>query len=185
LAPAVRVPLIIAAVAGLGAVAWFSYSPPAPQSPPVPAAPPTDQAVAQADAMPAPEASLPSPAPAPLPAQPPATPQSVAQWVAAATGANAEARAEAINALADAPKAQAVPVLRTVLSVGDPEVDRQLALSSLQTLALKQGDADGSIRKILREAIYHGDNDSVTQGAQTVLEDIERASTQDAHDAAD
>jgi hypothetical protein len=98
----------------------------------------------------------------------------VARWISAATGSDAAARAEAITALGNAPKAQALPVLRKVLEVGDPEVDRQLALSSLHALALDQGDTDGRIRKALRDAVYHGDDDSVGQGAQTILEDIER-----------
>jgi hypothetical protein len=70
-----------------------------------------------------------------------------------------------------------------VLNTGEPEVDRPLALRSLRTLALHQGDTDGVIRNVLRQAIYHGDNEAVTQGAQAVLDDVEGASGQIAPNA--
>lgn len=102
-----------------------------------------------------------------------AAPDMVAQWLADAIGDDAKARAAAIAALATAPRAQAIPVLQKVLNSGDPQVDRSLALNSLRTLALQQGDADGSIRDALRQAIYHGDDEATTRDAQTVLDDVE------------
>jgi len=105
---------------------------------------------------------------------PPAPSQEiVARWIAAATGEDSQQRAAAITALAEAPQTQAVPVLSGVLTSGDPQVDRPLALRSLRTLALRQGDADGSIRTVLRQAIYHADEESLASGAQAVLDDIE------------
>jgi len=62
-----------------------------------------------------------------------------------------------------------------VLSAGERQVDRPLALKSLRTLALNQGDADEGIRNVLRQAIYHGDDDATVQGAQAVLDDVESA----------
>jgi hypothetical protein len=98
----------------------------------------------------------------------------VAKWIAEATGDDSKARAAAIVALARAPRLQAVPVLEKVLSVGEPHVDRPLALRSLRELALHQGDADGGIRDVLRHAIYHGDDEAAAQGAQVALDDVER-----------
>ncbi|MEP7243809.1 MAG: hypothetical protein ABI885_08990 [Gammaproteobacteria bacterium] len=101
----------------------------------------------------------------------------VAKWKADATGDDSAARASAIISLANAPKLQALPVLQRVLTSGEPQVDRPLALKSLRTLALTQGDADGGIRNVLREAIYHGGDEATTQGAQSVLDDVEGAAS--------
>jgi hypothetical protein len=103
------------------------------------------------------------------------TSQSVDEWIADSLSENRDKRSAAIIALAQAPRAQAVPALREVLEMGDAESDRQLALRSLHTLALDQGDDDGLIRDTFREAMYHGDDDSVTQSAQAYLEDVEAA----------
>jgi len=103
----------------------------------------------------------------------PVSPETLAQWIADANSGDSRTRAAAIIALAEAPKSQAVPVLDRILQVGEPQVDRQIALRSLHTLALQQGDADGSIRDVLRRAIYHGDDEGASQSAQAVLEDIE------------
>jgi len=97
---------------------------------------------------------------------------SVARWVADATGDDANARAAAIIALATAPRSQAVPVLNRLLDSGEVK-DRYLALNSLRTLALEQGDADGAIRDALRHAIYHGEDESVVSSVQGALDDIE------------
>jgi len=97
----------------------------------------------------------------------------VGKWVAAAGGADAKAREAAIAALAKAPRAQALPVLTRVLKSGDPRTDKPLALRSLRTLAIDQGDADNHIREALREAVYHGDDDALVQSAQTTLDDVE------------
>jgi hypothetical protein len=68
---------------------------------------------------------------------------------------------------------QAVPVLKQVIETGEPGTDRQIALQSLHTLALAQGDQDERIRTVLRSAIYHGDDEEASQSAQALLEDIE------------
>lgn len=68
--------------------------------------------------------------------------------------------------------------MERILQVGEPQVDRQIALRSLHTLAVQQGDADGRIRDVLRQAIYHGDDEGVSQSAQALLEDIEVASAE-------
>jgi hypothetical protein len=96
-----------------------------------------------------------------------------AQAIADTTSPDPRSRAVAIEALAIAPRSQAIPALESVLETGEPQVDRQIALQSLHTLALRQGDADGAIRDVLRGAIYHGDDEGAAQSAQAVLEDIE------------
>ena len=97
----------------------------------------------------------------------------VERWIADTQSQSAQTRAETIAALARAPKAQAVPALQRVLETGEPELDRQIALRSLHALALEHGDEDGAIREVLRGAIYHGDDEAVSQSAQAVLDDIE------------
>jgi len=111
------------------------------------------------------------------------TAETIAQWVADTQSTDARVRAAAIAALAEAPKAEAVPALERVLKAGEPEVDRQIAVRSLHVLALREADDDGAIRNVLRDAMYHGDDEGVTQSVQAVLEDIEaefalRASSQ-------
>lgn len=101
------------------------------------------------------------------------SPSTIARWIADTQSTDAKTRAAAIVALAAAPKAQAVPALKRVLEVGEPQVDRQIAVRSLHVLALQQADDDGAIRDVLRDAVYHGDDEGVTQSAQAVLEDIE------------
>ena len=49
-------------------------------------------------------------------------------------------------------------MLARLLTDGEPQVDRPLALRSLRDLALNQGDADSAIRDAVRHAIYHGDD---------------------------
>jgi HEAT repeat protein len=126
----------------------------------------------------------PLPAPAPevieqqaAPAQPlptrPAETKDVARWIADTQSYDAKTRATAIEALASAPKAQAIPALERVLESGEPQVDRQIALRSLHTLALSNGDSDGVIRDVIRHAMYHSEDEGVTQSAQAFLEDIE------------
>ena len=102
-----------------------------------------------------------------------ATPDVVARWIADTQSTDARTRAAAIAALAEAPKLQAMPALKRVLEVGEPQVDRQIALHSLHVLALNDGDGDGAIRDVLRHALYHGDDEGVMQSAQAVLDDIE------------
>lgn len=95
------------------------------------------------------------------------------RWITDTTSTDAGLRATAIAALADAPKAKAVPALEHVLEVGEPGRDRQIALRSLHKLALREGDDDGKIRDILRGAVYHGDDEDVSESARAFLEDIE------------
>ena len=99
----------------------------------------------------------------------------VTRWVADTQSTDAKTRAAAIEALANAPKSQAVPALKRVLESGEPQVDRQIALQSLHKLALIDGDNTGQIRDAIRHALYHSDDEGVTQSAQAVLEDIEAA----------
>jgi hypothetical protein len=104
----------------------------------------------------------------------------VAQWIAEAFDANPATRAAAIAALAAAPRSAVVPTLQRVLIAGEPMVDRPLALNSLRTLALQQGDGDGDVRDAMRQAIYDGSDDAISQRAQNVLEEVEAALDQQA-----
>lgn len=106
-----------------------------------------------------------------------ATAESIAQWIKDTESADAKTRAAAIAALADAPKAQAMPALERVLETGEPNVGRHIALRSMHALALRDGDSTGQIRDVMRHAIYHGDDEAVTQTAQSLLDDIEAAFT--------
>lgn len=157
-----RARLLFAALVVLGSLGFIGYSFfPGSRPDPVPAqftAPPQQSAPAAAAA--------PAPPPAPSADQ-------AATWIIDATGDDPAARATAIPALAALPPALALPVLQNVLRAGDPSVDRPLALQSLRALAIDTGDADGSIRGLLREAIYHGDDPGVVQAAQSTLDDIE------------
>ena len=102
-----------------------------------------------------------------------APPESVAQWIKDTQSLDPKTRAAAIAALADAPKSQAMPALERVIKTGEPDVDRHIALRSMHALALRDGDSTGQIRNVMRNAIYHGDDDGVTQTAQSLLDDIE------------
>jgi hypothetical protein len=99
----------------------------------------------------------------------------VERWIVDTQSNDAKARAVAIAALANAPKVRAMPALERVLESGEPQVDRQIALQSLHTLALSDGDENGRIRDAMRHAMYHSDDEGVTQSAQAFLEDIEAA----------
>lgn len=100
-----------------------------------------------------------------------------ARWISEVNHANADTRAAAIRALADAPRAEALPVLQNVLMNGEPQVDRPLALQSLRELALGQGDQDGKVREAIREAIYHNDdqNPTLLADAQDALDVVEES----------
>lgn len=112
----------------------------------------------------------------PSSAQPPTTTtDDIARWVTDTQSNDAKTRAAAIEALANAPKAQAIPALKRVLESGEPQVDRQIALRSLHLLALNDGDSNGAIRDTIRQAMYHSEDEGVTQSAQAFLEDIEAA----------
>lgn len=102
-------------------------------------------------------------------------PDTVEQWIKDTQDSDPKIRAAAIAKLANAPKSQALPVLKEVLDTGEPEVDRHIALRSLHTLALRDGDRDSQVRDVMRRAIYHSDNDGVTQTAQSLLDDVEAA----------
>lgn len=93
-------------------------------------------------------------------------------WIDAARGDDPAARAAAITALADATAAQALPVLRQVMETAEP-ADRLLALDALRNLAMRQGDADGSVREVLRLEAYDGTDESLALGAQAVLAELE------------
>jgi len=100
------------------------------------------------------------------------TAKKIAQWIAETDDEDPAVRAAAIDALANAPKSKAFPVLLHVMRSGFNE-DRQLALDSLHTLALNQGDENDEIRTALRLVIYDGDDETIISGAQIALEDIE------------
>lgn len=97
-----------------------------------------------------------------------------ARWVVESRSEDPQTRAAAIVALARAPKSVALPALRRILD-GPSSDEQQIALSSLHTIAIEQGDHDGRIRDTIRGAIYHGGDESVSQNAQALLEDIEAA----------
>lgn len=103
------------------------------------------------------------------------TADDVARWTADVSSGDAGKRAVAIAALANAPVPQALPVLRRVLMGGEPTVDRPLALRSLRDLALNNGDPNSSIRNTIREAIYHGDDQTMTADAQEALDVVEES----------
>jgi hypothetical protein len=103
------------------------------------------------------------------------TTDDVSRWIADTQNHDAKTRASAIAALAKAPKSQAVTALKRVLESGEQQVDRQIALHSLYELALQDGDNTGVIRDAIRHAMYHSDDEGVTQSAQALLEDIEAA----------
>lgn len=109
------------------------------------------------------------------PAASPASPKTVQQWIADTASGDAGKRAAAIAALAEAPRAEALPVLGRILTDGEPLVDRPLALRSLRDLALNQGDDDRAIRDAVRHAIYHGDDFTRVDDAQEVLDIIEES----------
>lgn len=96
----------------------------------------------------------------------------VQRWLQEIGDDDPERRAAAIAALAGAPREQAVPALLKVLGSG-ADLDRQLALNALRTLASDQGDAGGEIRTALRLAIYDGGDEVVAVGAQIALDDVE------------
>jgi hypothetical protein len=103
----------------------------------------------------------------------PVSAQDVERWTTEASGGDAGKRAAAITALAQAPVAQALPILRRVLMNGEPSADRPLALQSLRDLALNHGDPQSAIRNAIREAIYHGDDQTMAADAQEALDVIE------------
>jgi HEAT repeat protein len=107
-------------------------------------------------------------------AEPPSE-QAVATWIEQTNSADEQQRAAAIVALANAPKAAALPALRRVLEGGDPATERPLALQSLRDLALYQGDEDGTIRTVVRETIYHSDEAGLVERAQLALEIIDES----------
>ncbi len=98
--------------------------------------------------------------------------ENAARWIADVNSEDAARRAAAIDALADVPSATALPILQNVLTSGETSIDRPLAMKSLRTLALREGDANGAIRNVLREVVYHAD-EGVAQQAQSVLDDLE------------
>ena len=107
-----------------------------------------------------------------------APPETIAQWIKDTQSTDAKVRAAAIAALADAPKSLAMPALKRVLETGEPNVDRHIALRSMYSIALRDGDPNEQVRNVMRHAIYHGDDDGVTQTAQSLLDDIEAEFTQ-------
>jgi hypothetical protein len=135
--------------------------------------------ISSAEAAGAPSLSEPADPASPVASQPRPTPVAVtkttAQWIADTASGDAATRAAAISALAEAPRREALPVLARILTDGEPEVDRVLALQSLRDLALNQGDADGAVRDAIRHVIYHGDDFTRVEAVQEALEIIEES----------
>jgi HEAT repeat protein len=127
----------------------------------------------------APPISQPAPAvatvagPDPAPAAAPS--KTTTQLILDTASGDPATRAAAITALAEVPRAEALPVLARILINGEPQVDRVLALQSMRDLALNQGDADGAIRDAIRHVIYHGDDLSRAGDAQEAIEIIEES----------
>ena len=86
-----------------------------------------------------------------------------------------DARLSAIRRLSQAPREQALPLLRRVLLNGEPGTDRPAALQGLRALALAQGDDDQRIRDAVREVVYHGDDEAFAALAQETIDVISRA----------
>lgn len=95
----------------------------------------------------------------------------IAGWARVANSEDQNERSAAIDALASAPKAQALPLLQKLIGSGTAE-DREAALNALRAIARNQGDADNEIQNILRLTIYDGD-ESVATSAQLALDDVE------------
>jgi hypothetical protein len=100
------------------------------------------------------------------------TAKKIARWIADTEAEDPAVRATAIDALANAPKARALPTLLHLMRSG-VDNDRQLAMDSLHTMALEQGDENDAIRTALRLVIYDGDDEATISSAQIALEDIE------------
>ena len=177
-----RTPLTVAALFAIGFVVILGYTrvtrPEVAQ--PVTAEPLTVAPVAAAAVAPQPSAQADAPAEQPSSASKAeasvsetVSAETVAQWSEDARSGDSTKRVAAIAAMANVPKAQALPVLQGVLISGDREVDRPLALRTLRTLAERQGDEDGRIRDAIRHAIYHGDDEATTQAAQEALGQVE------------
>lgn len=184
-----RPSVAVIALSTLAACGGFAYlhanREPAQQASSAAAAPtPGNVVVASAITAASPAPSLPSVShEATSTPSPVVTSETIAQWINDTESPDAATRATAIAALADAPESQALPVLKSVLETGDPEVDRHIALRSLHALALRSTDPSGRIRDVIRHAIYHGDDDNVTQTAQSLLDDIEAVFAEREHSA--
>lgn len=155
---------VAAVLAGVALVAVWHFSQSRSVAKAEPVVPPL------AAAQPAPSAAVDTPASG----EPPPTAAQVDQWIGDTNSADAGRRAEAINALARAPRDQALPVLRRLVTQGDA-TDRPRALNSLRELALDQGDTDGAIRQAIREVIYHGDDEALATAAQDALDVVEES----------
>lgn len=103
----------------------------------------------------------------------PPTVAATGQLIERAWDTDAAQRAAAIEALGRAPRARALPALERIVKTGEASVDRHVAVSALHQLAMGQGDADGAIRDLLRELIYDGNDEAVTENASAALASIE------------
>jgi hypothetical protein len=97
----------------------------------------------------------------------------VEELLSAATGDFADNRLAAISALADAPRARALPVLLRTAKFSPVAADRHAALDSLLAQGSRQRDADDPIQELLRELIYDGDDEEVSDHAARVLEQLD------------
>jgi len=105
----------------------------------------------------------------------PVSSDALGKLIAGTTSSDPKARAAAIESLANLPKEQALPVLNGVLNSGEPKTDRPLALRSLRTLAMRQGDEDRVIRNLVLQTAYHSDDEDIARAAQDTYGEIESA----------
>jgi hypothetical protein len=137
---------------------------------------PQTAAAASTEALPAPTPHVaPTNASVSMPIQqaaPVAAADPVSAWIEDAAGEDPGRRVAAIAALGDAPAARALAVLQQVLNSGDA-VDRPLALNALRKLALRDGDAAGGIRELLRVEVYDGNDEDFVPSVQAVLAELD------------
>lgn len=124
---------------------------------------------------PAPESVAHTAAAAPRAAVPALGDAELAKLAEASMVGPRDARLAAIQRLSQAPREQALPLLKRVLLNGEPETDRPAALQALRALALAQGDDDQRIRDAMREVVYHGDDEAFAAQAQETIDVISRA----------
>lgn len=113
-----------------------------------------------------------SPSPTQAAFTPPTVVDNIDDLIAAATGDRADQRLAAITALADAPRARALPMLLRIARTGIVVADRHAALESLLVQAVQQPVAEDPIPDLLRDLTYDGNDEEVSEHAAQVLEQL-------------